>query len=236
MYLQNKYTKWYYSLIQTAQQRPIIVGYTENHHIIPRSLGGNNSKINLVRLTAREHFVCHVLLTKMTTGNDYYKMSHALHMISNVKNIGEGRHIPNSRAYAYSRKLFKEALGAYWTNEKRKAHSDKLRIITTGVKRSDDMKEKMRNRVWTEKAVQSRLDNCLKNAAERKGQPWTDKKRQSTLNTYLEKNLDIALQIISSHDEGLNNLQISKKLEISWDKVKYSLQHRTDFEAYKLHH
>jgi len=31
----------------------------------------------------------------------------------------------------------------------------------------------------------------------------------------------------------MNNLQISKKLEISWDKVKYSLQHQLDFETYQ---
>jgi 5-methylcytosine-specific restriction endonuclease McrA len=58
MYLQNKYTRWYYNIIQRAQQRNIS-GYTEKHHIIPRSFGGSNQKENLVALTAREHFVCH---------------------------------------------------------------------------------------------------------------------------------------------------------------------------------
>lgn len=236
MYLQNKYTNWYYSLIQTAQQRSAIVGYTENHHIIPRSLGGTNSKINLVRLTAREHFVCHILLTKMTTGNDYYKMSYALHMISNVKNIGEGRYIPNSRAYVYSKKLFKEAVCAYWTDEKRKEHSDKLRTITTGIKRSDETKAKMRNRVWTEKAIQSRLDNCLKSADARKGKPWTDNKRQSTLTAYLEKNLEIALKIIELHDTGISKLKVSQQLGVSWDKVKYSVLHREDFLTFNSKH
>ena len=40
-------------------------GYTENHHILPRSLGGSDDKTNLVRLNAREHFICHLLLTKI---------------------------------------------------------------------------------------------------------------------------------------------------------------------------
>lgn len=42
-----------------------INGYTETHHIIPRCLNGSNYKQNLVDLTAREHFICHLLLTKM---------------------------------------------------------------------------------------------------------------------------------------------------------------------------
>jgi hypothetical protein len=64
MYLQNKYTNWYFNIISNAQSRTIS-GYTEKHHIIPKSLGGSNKKDNLVRLTAREHFICHWLLTKM---------------------------------------------------------------------------------------------------------------------------------------------------------------------------
>ena len=53
---------------------------------------------------------------------------------------------------------------------------------------------------------------------------------------YLQKNIDIALQIIALHDTGLNNLQISKQLNITWEKVKYSLLHRKDFETYLLDH
>ena len=104
---------------------------------------------------------------------------------------------------------------------------------TKYIARIEKIKQYQESKIWTKKAIQTRLENCLKNAEARKGKSWNDKKRQSTLNTYLEKNLDIALQIIALHDAGLNNLQISKKLEISWEKVKYSMQHRTDFEAYQ---
>jgi hypothetical protein len=34
------------------------------HHIIPKSMGGNNSKGNLVKLTIREHLFAHLLLAK----------------------------------------------------------------------------------------------------------------------------------------------------------------------------
>lgn len=78
MFLQNKYTTLYYRLISTAQARPVPVGYTERHHIVPKSIGGDNNTLNLVRLTAREHFICHKLLVRMTTGMNKRKMSYAL--------------------------------------------------------------------------------------------------------------------------------------------------------------
>jgi len=73
----NKYTKWYNQITDRARYR-IIEGYTEKHHIKPRSLGGTDDADNLVELTAREHFICHWLLTKMTTGEDRAKIIYAL--------------------------------------------------------------------------------------------------------------------------------------------------------------
>ena len=75
--LTNKYSKLYYKITSNAKQR-ITEGYTELHHIIPQSMGGSNDKENLVELTAREHFICHWLLIKMTDGEDRSKMLYAL--------------------------------------------------------------------------------------------------------------------------------------------------------------
>jgi hypothetical protein len=245
MYLQNKYTRWYYNIIQRAQSRILSADvYTEKHHVIPSSLGGSNSTSNIASLTSREHFVCHLLLTKMTKGNDLFKMKHAVSMLMNAKNIGKGRYVPSSRLYEYVKKCHLEAINESWTEEKRQKHSKKLisynalvdKTSPEYVSRITKIKQYQKSKIWTEKAIQTRLDNCLKNAAARKGQPWTNKKRQSTLNTYLQKNLNIAIEIIALHDSGMNNLQISKQLNVSWEKVKYSLQHREDFETYRLSH
>jgi hypothetical protein len=85
IFIQNKYTSTYYSIIANAQLRDLPSNtYTEKHHIIPKSLGGNNSKYNLVRLTAREHFICHRLLVKMTVGLHKSKMISALWYMSNI--------------------------------------------------------------------------------------------------------------------------------------------------------
>ena len=75
--IENKYTKLYYKITSNAKQRTTD-GYTELHHIIPQSMGGSNDKENLVDLTAREHFICHWLLIKMTEGEDRSKMLYAL--------------------------------------------------------------------------------------------------------------------------------------------------------------
>ena len=225
IFINNKYTNWYNSLINKVKNRNI-TGYTENHHIIPSSLGGTNDKDNLVRLTAREHFICHLLLTKMTIGNDKHKMCFAFHMLSNAKNIGEGRYIPSSRMYALSRKLYKEALDNYWTNTKRQEHADKIRPTVIGRKLKESSKEKLRNKVWTEKALQNRLNNCLKSAKARKGSKWSDEKRQQMFSTYIEKNKDLFPKVFSLHDLGLNVRQISLKLSISWDRVNYILENR----------
>ena len=75
--LTNKYSKTYFAITFNAKQR-INEGYTELHHIIPQSMGGSNDKDNLVELTAREHFICHWLLIKMTEGKDRSKMLYAL--------------------------------------------------------------------------------------------------------------------------------------------------------------
>jgi hypothetical protein len=79
----NKYNKWYCSIVEQAKNRIKRDGVLyEKHHIIPKSLGGDNSKENLVNLTCREHFICHRLLVKFTEGEQKYKMSWALHRMA----------------------------------------------------------------------------------------------------------------------------------------------------------
>ena len=45
-----------------------LTGYVETHHIIPRCMGGSDNSDNLVRLTAKAHFVAHLLLAKIHGG------------------------------------------------------------------------------------------------------------------------------------------------------------------------
>jgi hypothetical protein len=58
------YLKIYNQIIERAKNRQL-EGYKEKHHILPKCLGGSNDKENLVELTAREHFLCHMLLCEI---------------------------------------------------------------------------------------------------------------------------------------------------------------------------
>lgn len=62
------YLRIYTEIIENAknQNRKKKQGiYYENHHNIPKYVGGNNSKENKVLLTAKEHFICHKLLVEI---------------------------------------------------------------------------------------------------------------------------------------------------------------------------
>jgi hypothetical protein len=102
MYLQNKYTRIYFSIIDRASNR-ILDGYKEKHHIIPQSLGGSNNLSNIANLTAREHFICHLLLTKMVEGTDKSKMYQAAWMMAALTSKTQRRHTVNNRTYEHLR-------------------------------------------------------------------------------------------------------------------------------------
>jgi hypothetical protein len=101
MYLQNKYSCYYYSIVNRAKSRELPKEtYTETHHIIPKSLGGDNTKENLVKLTAREHFICHLLLPRMLTGIAKRNMTFAIwSMLNRDHSKQRSRHKVNSHTY-----------------------------------------------------------------------------------------------------------------------------------------
>jgi len=74
--------------------------YYEKHHIIPRCLGGNNDKENLVLLTAREHYVCHKLLCYIYTHNT--KIIYAFHLMTCAN---KQKYNVSSRDYELARSL-----------------------------------------------------------------------------------------------------------------------------------
>lgn len=113
LFIDNKYTRWYYQIISSAKSKTR-TGYTEKHHIIPKSLGGNDCPNNLVTLTAREHYVCHLLLTKMVIDAKHrQKMFHALWAMTTLEHPArQQRHVQNSKSYAFARKLWSKHMSA----------------------------------------------------------------------------------------------------------------------------
>lgn len=121
-----------------------------------------------------------------------------------------------------------------WANLKPETGEGGFGKMTASTK--EKIKQYQESKIWSEKAIQSRLENCRSSANARKGTNWTDAHRESRLVTYIEKNLEIALKIIELHDTGISKLKVSQQLGVSWDKVKYSLLHRSDFESHRLTH
>lgn len=113
LFIENKYTRIYYSIInrgisrnfRTKKAAKAALGYVEKHHIVPRSLGGDDSKSNLVFLTAREHFICHLLLIKMTIGDDQASMIFAIQNFRNRKKNKFGEYKIGGRIYEMIRTM-----------------------------------------------------------------------------------------------------------------------------------
>jgi len=60
------YNKIYFQIIRNRRNNPLPSDkYGEVHHIKPRSFGGLDTPNNLIRLSAREHFIVHFLLYKI---------------------------------------------------------------------------------------------------------------------------------------------------------------------------
>ena len=110
MFKDNKYRRTYYNLIKTRRELNRVKSeeeYFERHHIIPRSLGGNNSNENLVLLTPKEHFIAHLLLPKFTVGEGRSKMIRARwYMFSLAKKKG----YKNSSNYSKFKHDFRQSM------------------------------------------------------------------------------------------------------------------------------
>ena len=85
----------------------------ENHHILPKCLGGNNSPENLVLLTEREHFVCHKLLIYIYPKN--ISLIYAFKFMSSLT----FKYNISSRDYKYVKELYRNLPAAEKTKEKR---------------------------------------------------------------------------------------------------------------------
>jgi hypothetical protein len=98
--------------------------YAEVHHIVPRSLGGSDDADNLIRLTARQHFIAHWMLARALGGS----AARAFFMMSNFGKYGQ----VNSTTYAIARQEYAEQV------------SQQLKGKPSQCQFSEETKQKMR--------------------------------------------------------------------------------------------
>jgi hypothetical protein len=149
------YHKIYNQLIERSKNRSLD-GYKEIHHILPKCCGGIDIQTNLVELTAREHFIAHLLLCKIHP--DHKGLRLALWMMSNVKDQKQKRYFPNSRLYEMIRLEYLESISGENNPNFGKTHSRETRQKMSemakerigeknnfyGKSHSDETKEKMK--------------------------------------------------------------------------------------------
>lgn len=154
MFNLSKYTKIYYNIVNRAKSR-IKPEFAEQHHIIPKSLGGSNSKNNLVFLTPREHFICHLLLPKMTISEKHrQQMIHAAVMMS-------GKKLYNSRCYDSYRIEFQKQMSIRNSGERNPMFGVSRRGKENpnfGKRWSEEMKQKASSRHKGRPATQKKED------------------------------------------------------------------------------
>lgn len=121
------YLKIYINLINDAIVNPKSDEYKELHHILPKCMGGPNEKNNLVRLTARQHYLAHWLLYKIYKTP---KLVHAWHSMSRI-GVGQEERAINSNLFEYCKKERSKILSENSKGEKNnfygKKHKDEVK-------------------------------------------------------------------------------------------------------------
>lgn len=173
----NKYTKWYFSIIEKRKYRErASENFLEKHHIIPESMGGSNEKSNLVYLTFKEHFIVHLLLVKMCINKkDTIKMYRAIVAFQMFDKNTQKRKI-NSRQFQKIKEASKIAnskenhpcFGRVVSNETRKKISEanigeKNGMYGNGKPHSEDHKIKIKQSLQNSEKLKNRGESWKKN-------------------------------------------------------------------------
>lgn len=203
-FLENKYTKWYFQIIndrislkrKKRSKNELDYVYYESHHIYPRSIF--TDKINeTVLLTAKEHFIVHLLLTKMFEigTKEYYKMCNAVTKFS--QQTKHQKRNMSSRQYDIIRK---HAI-IFSSQPKSEETKKKIGLGNKGKSISERQREisrKTMNRLWSEGLI----DTSYKRSEETKRKMSESGKGK----------------IFSQ--EHKNNLSLANKGKVAWNKGK----------------
>ena len=161
-------------------------------------MGGTDDKNNIVSLTAEEHYLVHQLLVKIYPSNR--KLIHAVGLMS-----VSGKNLERSENKQYG-----------WIKRK-------LIEAKTGVKRSDETKEKMRqsrkNVIYTDEWRENNRKGQLGRASPNKGKKFTDEHKEKISNSHKGKVLS---------EETKQKIRNARALQVTSDetRAKMSASHQ----------
>jgi len=177
------YKKIYNQIIERAKSREI-EGYVEKHHIVPRCMGGTDVNVNLAILTAREHFLCHMLLCEIHPKN--HKLKHALFLMAIGKQkVKEKTYVIGSRVYERLRKEYSKML--------------------TGTKQSDETKLKKSitmKKVWSNKTPEEMsiiADKRMETRMNNGGFKMSEETKDKIANTLMGRKMPWRTKIVSQY-------------------------------------
>ncbi len=153
------YQRIYNQIIERSKDR-ILIGYGENHHIIPKCMGGTNNKDNMVKLTAKEHFLCHKLLCEIYPDNK--KLKYAYWRMCNAGNKYQERHYRiSSREFEllkteFVKNISKEPKSKWRHSEK---SINKIRLARSKQTFSEETRKK-----FSENTKKRHLDGTIKSS------------------------------------------------------------------------
>lgn len=163
------YSKIYENLILDAKVNPKPDEYKETHHIIPKCLGGSDSPDNLVRLTARQHYLAHWLLYKM------HKTSSLVHAWYSMSRIGRGQDARkvNSHLFGYCkkerRKYLSELYSGSGNNFYGKTHSEETKRRLSEIHSGKTYKSDEQIKKWIETVAKKSKTKEHREKISRKG-------------------------------------------------------------------
>lgn len=240
MFITNKYSKWYFLIISYAKAREHLSGYSENHHIIPKSLGGQNNLENKVRLTAREHYVCHRLLTKMVKGKDRNKMFSAWHALSHIWNKNQKREKfkITSRSFSilregYAKSVSERMKGKIVSQDTKKKLSEAQKGKYLSVETKNKISIASKSRIQTEKQKEKRSES-LKSFHSKSNNLFVCEKCgcKSKIKTNITRwhNQNCGIKIIPSFESNSKRSASIKTLQwINRDGINKRVEHIENF-------
>lgn len=152
--------------------------YYERHHVIPKWLGGTDSKDNLVLLTAKEHFIAHLLLWKFYRDRP---SALAFHKMTKSNNPKQDRNFTSTQ--------FEKARMAFVETQTGDKNWTRINGSPNKGKPSSNKGKKLGERPWVsgENNPAKRLETRLKISQSLKGVKHSIEHRQKLDESFLSK-------------------------------------------------
>ena len=130
--------------------------YHEEHHILPKCMGGLNDKDNLIDLLADEHFTAHKLLAFENPDND--ALQRAFSTMAHVRRHGR-KYKVSEEDYAYIKAQNSQRLKEQWNNPEYKTNMSNM---MTELWKDPEFKEKAMSS-WENEARRKAQSDLMKN-------------------------------------------------------------------------